>query len=259
MMKKWLSNRARGTVIIVHGAGEHHERYQWLIQYLNSQNLHVVSGDLPGHGRTRGRRGHIDHFDDYIETVYEWYKEAVSYQLPVFLFGHSMGGLISIRALMEKYLPMNGVVLSSPCLGLYEYPNKVLDVLSRATHRLLPSWSVDTGITAEKITRNKEIRRLYEQDELIVHQVTARWYQELLKAMKKVMLETERFPDVPLLLMQAGEDYIVDKEATHRWFNRLMIHDRSLKEWKGLYHELLSEPEREEVFRFMMNFIHQRL
>ncbi|WP_246031557.1 alpha/beta hydrolase [Salibacterium salarium] len=259
MMKNWISERARGTVIIVHGAGEHHGRYEWIIDRLNHQGFHVVSGDLPGHGRTRGKRGHIDRFDQYIDTIYAWYKEAASYEVPVFLYGHSMGGLIAIRALMEKYMPVQGVILSSPCLGLYEYPSRMQEMATRMMHRLTPTLSSQSGLKAEYITRDPEVREAYQQDELNITTVTARWYQEMLKAMKTSMLHTERYPNVPTLVMQAGEDYVVDKHVTHRWFNRLEIADRALKEWDGLYHELLSEPEKEEVFRFMMNFIHQRL
>ncbi|SDH64201.1 lysophospholipase [Alteribacillus persepolensis] len=259
MMKNWMCDRARGTVLIIHGAGEHHGRYEWVIQYLNQLRFHVVSGDLPGHGRTRGKRGHIDTFDQYINTVYEWYKEAASYELPVFLFGHSMGGLVAIRTLMEKYMPIKGIILSSPCLGLYEYPSKAADVAAKMFHRIAPTFKAKSGIRASRVTRSPEARAAYEKDEFNVSVVTARWYQETLKAIKRSFFEADRFPNVPLLVMQAGEDYIVDKYAAHRWFNRIETADRSMKEWKGLYHELLNEPEREEVFQFMMNFINQRL
>ncbi|SFE95269.1 alpha/beta hydrolase [Alteribacillus iranensis] len=259
MMKQWMSERARGTVVVIHGAGEHHGRYKWLFNQLNQQRFHVVSGDLPGHGRTRGKRGHIDSFDQYIEAVYEWYKEASSYELPIFLFGHSMGGLISIRALMEKYMPVKGLVLSSPCLGLYEYPNRMAELATKMLHRVTPSLTAKTGIHAERITRNPDVRKEYQEDELNITTVTARWYQEMVKAMRIAYHQTDRFPDIPLLVMQAGEDYIVDQHATHRWFNRLETKDRSIKEWKGLYHELLNEPEREEVLRFMINFLHVRM
>ncbi|MFB5663822.1 alpha/beta hydrolase [Alteribacillus sp. HJP-4] len=258
-MKNWMSDRARGTMVIVHGAAEHHGRYEWIIKQMVKQRFHVVAGDLPGHGRTRGKRGHIDSFDQYIDMVYAWYKEAASYELPVYLFGHSMGGLITVRSLMEKHMPVRGVVLSSPCFGLYEYPGRTAEFTTKIMHRLSPGFSGKTGIKAEKITRSPEARLAYQEDELNLSTVTARWYQEMLKAMKISLHEADRFPNVPLLVLQAGRDLIVDQYAAHRWFNRLETSDRSMKEWKGLYHELFNEPEREMVFRFMMNFINQRI
>ncbi|MGY4689155.1 alpha/beta hydrolase [Salibacterium sp. K-3] len=259
MLKTWLTDNARGTIIIIHGAGEHHGRYRGWISRLNSSGFHVISGDLPGHGKTRGKRGHIDRFDQYIETLYSWYKEAASLHLPVFLLGHSMGGLITVRTLMEKYVPVQGVILTSPCLGLYDYPNKAADITAKMMHRVVPSWRSDSGVTAERLTRDSDTRAAYRQDDLIVSTVTLRWYKELTKAVKQSQLYTDRYPDVSTLVMQAGQDYVVDASAVRRWFSQLGISDCAYREWKGLYHELLQEPEREEVFRFMMHFVEQRL
>lgn len=258
-MKKWNSEHAIGVVIIIHGAGEHHGRYRWVIDKFNKERLHVVAGDLPGQGQTRGKRGHIDSFDQYIDTIYNWYKEAAEYDLPVFLYGHSMGGLIAIRSMMEKHMPMKGVILSSPCLGLYEYPGKMKEWATKLLHRVTPTWGGESGIRTEYVTRSPEIREAYRNDELRVTKVSYRWYQELIKAMRISLMEAERFPDVPLFTMVSGDDYVVDKYAAHRWFNQLTTSDRSLKEWKGLYHELLNEPERDLVFRYVMRFIHTRL
>ncbi|MBB6448065.1 lysophospholipase [Geomicrobium halophilum] len=258
-MRIWKCEDPIGVFVLVHGAGEHYGRYQWLIERLNREHFHVIAGDLPGYGRTRGKRGHIDHFNQYIDVASHWYKEAASFELPVFLFGHSLGGLIVIRTMMEKQLPVHGVVLSSPCLYLYDPPKKGITVFARGLHRLLPTFSMKSGIRGELMTRNPEMRTEFLKDELFVHHVTVRWYQELTKAMKSSLDHAYQFPNVPLLALQAGEDYLIDKGATHEWFNRLRIEDRAIREWRGLYHELFNEPERAEIFRFMLYFIWQRL
>ncbi|GAK00480.1 LOW QUALITY PROTEIN: lysophospholipase [Geomicrobium sp. JCM 19038] len=258
-MRIWEAEQAIGVFVIVHGAGEHYGRYTWLIERLNREHFHVIAGDLPGFGRTRGKRGHIDHFEQYIDAVHHWYKEAVTYELPVFLFGHSMGGLSVIRTMMEKQLPVRGVVLSSPCLALYDPPNKALTAVAKGIHRIVPTFSVKSGIKTDHATRNEDVRSDFHKDELFVHTVSVRWYQEMQKAMKTSLDHAYEFPNVSLLLLQAGEDYLVEKTASHEWFNRLRIEDRSMREWRGLYHELFNEPEREDVFRFMLYFMWQRL
>ncbi|QQK77423.1 alpha/beta hydrolase [Salicibibacter cibarius] len=258
-MRIWKCENPIGVIVIVHGAGEHYGRYQWLIERLNKEHFHVVAGDLPGFGRTRGKRGHIDHFNQYIDSIHHWYKEAAVYNLPVFLFGHSLGGLGVIRTMMEKQLPVRGVILSSPCLHLYDPPKKGSTLLARGLHKVIPTFSMKTGIRVEQVTRDEETKRELLKDELYVHHVTVRWYQELAKAMKTSLEHAYQFPNVPLLTLQSGEDYLVDKRVTHEWFNRLRLEDRALREWRGLYHEIFSEPEREEVFRFMLYFIWQRL
>ena len=87
--------------------------------------------------------------------------------------------------------------------------------------------------------------------------VTVRWYQEMIRAMRISLAQPESFPDTPLLVMQAGEDYIVDKEATVRWFNRLHTSERTIKIWNNLYHEILNEPEQERVVRYIIHFMNQ--
>ncbi|MFD2705364.1 alpha/beta hydrolase [Salibacterium lacus] len=259
MINTWLTEKPRGTIVLIHGVGEHHGRYQEWINRLNTRGFHVVAGDLPGHGKTRGKRGHIDRFDQYIDAVYNWYKEAAALDVPVFLFGHSLGGLIAVRTLMEKYLPVQGVILSSPCLGLADSPKRGVELAAKMMHHVTPSFRAKSGITAELLTRHEETRAAFRQDDLIVPTVTLRWYRELTKAVKQAQLYPDYYPDVSTLVMQAGEDYIVDRFSVRRWFNQLHISDCAYREWKGLYHELLHEPEREDVFSFLMHFVEQRL
>jgi lysophospholipase len=255
-MKKWEAENAKAVMVIVHGAAEHHGRYKWLVEMWRSSGVHVIMGDLPGHGTTtRSRRGHIDQFDEYIFEVESWLKEAFKYELPVFLLGHSMGGLVVIRALQEKHIPLKGVILSSPCLGLAEYPPKVLEWLSKGLNYVFPKMRFDTNLTVEKATRNKDVREQDENDSLYITKVSVRWYQELLKAMKLAFQNIDKLPDIPILLMQAGEDKIVNKVLVKEWFDKLHAAEKTYKEWKDLYHEIFNEPEREEVFKYAKHFV----
>ncbi|WP_017726503.1 alpha/beta hydrolase [Halalkalibacterium ligniniphilum] len=259
-MWKWEVADPRGSIVVVHGAGEHHGRYQWLAKKWNDIGLNVIMGDLPGQGRTRGKRGHIQSFRQYIDTVLEWLEAAKIDNLPVFLFGHSMGGLVSIRTLVEtKGLSVHGVILSSPCLALYQPPSKGKELATKVLHRVTPTFSQNAGIRTDLATRNEEVREEYLKDELRVTKVSARWYQELTKAMRVSHRYPEKFPDVPLLVLQAGEDYLVDKFAVRDWFNSLSLREKGYKEWDGLYHEIFNEPEREAVFRYASMFVEQHL
>ncbi|MED1919597.1 alpha/beta hydrolase, partial [Bacillus thuringiensis] len=96
-MWNYEAEEAKAVIVIVHGAMEYHGRYEAVAEMWNHIGYHVVMGDLPSHGTTsRSQRGHIDSFDEYIVEVKLWVKEARKYRLPIFLFGHSMGGLIVI-------------------------------------------------------------------------------------------------------------------------------------------------------------------
>lgn len=105
-MWKWEVSEPRGVVVMVHGAGEHHGRYEWLAKKWNEHGFDVIMGDLPGQGKTRGRRGHIQSFQQYLDAVEEWLDATREKRLPILLLGHSMGGLISIRTVMERDNPL---------------------------------------------------------------------------------------------------------------------------------------------------------
>lgn len=254
-MWKWECEEAKGMIIIVHGAGEHHLRYEWLAKKWNQAGYSVIMGDLPGQGSTKGKRGHISSFSQYITTVEGWFEEARRAQVPVHLLGHSMGGLVVIRTMMEKQLPVASVILSSPCLGLAAPPAKAKQLAARAFHQLIPRFQANSGIDGQKTTRNSEIQEAYENDPLRVRKVSLRWYQELVKAMNISHKNVDTFPDVPLLILQAGEDYVVNKFSVRQWFNEVTLIEKTYKEWPSLYHEVFNEPERENVFEYARSFI----
>ncbi|MBD1380218.1 alpha/beta hydrolase [Metabacillus arenae] len=254
-MWSWKADNPKGVIVIIHGAAEHHGRYKWLVEMWRCAGYHVVMGDLPGQGTSTRRRGHIDAFDEYIVVVNEWLKDAFSYDLPVFVLGHSMGGLIAIRALQEKHHKIAGVLLSSPCLGVAYKPNKAMEILSRGLNVVAPTFKVDSKLSIQLATRNKAVWEVDENDSLYVTKVSVRWYRELLGAMEQAHMQIGKFPDIPLLVMQGGEDKIVDKSAVKKWFNKVDISEKSFKEWPTCYHEIFNEPEQEQVFRTARWFI----
>lgn len=260
-MWKWeTEGDAKGVIVIIHGAMEHHGRYKWVTQMWLSTGYHVVMGDLPGQGMTtRAYRGHIDSFDEYLDEVKSWIEEAYEYSLPVFLLGHSMGGLISIRLLQEEEWDIAGVILSSPCLGLVTKPPKFLTTISHGLNIVMPQFRVDSGLTPEMATRSAEIRESDRNDTLYITKVSIRWYRELAQAMKDAFEEIPEFQDVPLLVMQGGDDRIVNKKAVREWFNYNLASEKQYKEWPKLYHEIFNEPERDDVFQYALSFVENRL
>lgn len=258
-MWKWEAEYPRGVMVMVHGAAEHHGRYRWLIEMWRSIGLHVIMGDLPGQGLTTRRRGHIASFDEYIEAVETWVQEAQKYDLPIFLLGHSMGGLSVVRTLQEKKLPIWGVILSSPALGLTEYPPAYMDILSKGLNKVFPGMLFDSHLAADKVTRNKEMREQDENDSLYVTKVSVRWYREFMHAMNLAFKNIEKLPDVPILVMQAGDDKVVEKQHVRQWFDELELSEKIYKEWPELYHEIFNEPEKEEVFQYAKSFVELHL
>lgn len=244
-----------GVCVVVHGANEYSSRYQWLINELVQAQFHVVYGDLPGHGVSPKHRGHIDSFNEYVETIEGWYNTAANFKLPIFLIGHSMGGLATIETMLQKNLAVKAIILSSPCLGLVNEPPKFQHYGASLINKISPKLKLSSNLPPRSGTRCPEMHKRDEQDEFLNKKVSVRWYLELVKTIKGAQERPGQFPDRPLLLLQAGEDLIVDKEAVKRWFNNINISEKYWKEWPGLYHEVFNEPEKEDVFRVAKAFL----
>jgi lysophospholipase len=247
----------KGTAVIVHGAGEYFARYVWLSHKLNQAGFTVIGGDLPGHGRSPGKRGHIDRFVDYYTAVDHWLSKAQPQMGPVILIGHSMGGLVVTRYMQERKPAVDGVVLSSPCLGLLREVSPVLEGAAAVMNCLAPSFTISAGITADSVSRDRDIAERYRTDPHINIKVSVRWYKELKKAMQLAELQIEEYKAIPTLIMQAGDDRIVDAFTTKEWAHRLPIKDKQYYEWAGLFHEIFNEPEKETVVQYMLEWINQ--
>ncbi|MBO8156695.1 MAG: alpha/beta hydrolase [Bacillaceae bacterium] len=258
-MKTMLCDHARGSIVMVHGAFEHSGRYDWLANKWNENGFHVVYGDLPGQGENKENRGHIDSFDEYIETISAWLEKAKTLNRNVFLLGHSMGGLAVIRTMEEKQPQVKGVILSSPALGIKDGPSRMVHVISKVLDRLYPGLKVKTRQNPGAGTRNEEFHARDLQDPLILKKVSVRWYHEFLRAIEQAFTQIQKYPDVPTLIMQAGEDRLVYENEVEKWYNQISITYKRFKKWEQLYHEIFNEPEREEVFDFSLSFVEQVL
>jgi len=260
-MYRWeAKGDAKAVIVIVHGFMEHQGRYTSLIEMWRTAGYHVMMGDLPGHGlTTRARRGHINSFGEYIQAVEEWVQSAYEYSLPIFILGHSLGGLITIRLMQELQLNIAGAILTSPCLGLVQYPPKAVHAASALLNIAYPTYKSSTKISIDMLTRNEEIRTLTANDSLFMTKISVRSYRELLNGIKEAFDNIPDLEDIPIMVMQAGDDQIVNKNNVREWFNYILCSEKYYKEWPGLYHELLCEPEREDVFYFAKGFVENRL
>ncbi len=253
----WESENAKGVVVLIHGANEYHVRYKWLIQRFIDEGYHVVMGDLPGQGRKPKARGHIESFQEYIDTIAVWHTRALEYNLPTFLVGHSMGGLAVIQTMLQKQLKVNAIVLSSPCLGLVKPPAKLVQYIAIPINKCIPTLRLPTNLA--QVTRCEEMLARDEADEFMVKKVSVRWFFELKHAMSTSHQKVATFPNVPLAILQGGDDLIVDKKAVFDWFNKVPLKEKYYKEFPGLYHEVFNEPEKETVFDIAKSFLETHL
>lgn len=258
----WSRVSPRGAVALVHGAGEYCGRYEHVAARLNAAGYAVLGLDLPGMGLSPGRRGHVEHFDDYLGVVDETLQGLANLHpdVPRFLYGHSMGGLIAVRWLQVRRPAtetLGGVVLSSPCLDLsLAIPPSLLRA-GAALERIWPTMPQSTRIPSNAVSRHPDVVARYGSDPLVLHRVTVRWAMELQRAMQAAREGDAAFP-VPTLVLQAGADRIVSAAATRDFAAQLQAPVKSYREFDGLYHELHNEPERDEVLGEIVAFLDSR-
>lgn len=116
--RSWRPQAARAVIVVVHGLGEHGGRYANLVAELVPRGYALYVPDLRGHGRSSGLRGHCDRFVDYVADLKSAVQEAQTQEpgLPLFVYGHSLGGLIVLRHALERPQGARGLVISAPAL-----------------------------------------------------------------------------------------------------------------------------------------------
>jgi len=259
--KDWPVEGAKAAVVLVHGQAEHCGRHEYAARALNARGYSVYAGDLPGHGRSGGLRGHIDRFDDYVDTVADWIEDARRREpgLPTFLLGHSVGGLIAARYVETRSEAANlaGVVLTSPAFRV-RYPIPAWKTaLSLKLDGLLPRLRMPTGLHKQRVTRNEEVVRATAADPLVVAVASIRFYNELLRAQAAALRDAERVR-LPLLLLHGGADEIIDPTVSLEFGRATASADRDVRLVPGLHHEIMNEPERDDVLRDIADWLDAR-
>jgi acylglycerol lipase len=261
--RAWLPQKrpyARGSVVIVHGAGEHSGRYDGVAGALVEAGYAVYALDHQGHGRSGGPRALMRRMDNALVDVYKLVAGTTQKAggRPPYLLGHSMGGTIATAFALRWPDKLAGLILSSPLLSLPEVklPERIaLGVLSRVAPRLGVS-KVDPSL----VSRDPEQVKAYESDPLVHHaRLPARTAGELVKAVRAFPREAPDL-ELPLLIMSAGADRIVSPGGAEMLFERAGSDDKTLKVYADLFHEIFNEtePDRTEVIGDMIAWLEAR-
>lgn len=261
-MWKWEADgHPKAVIAIIHSAYEHHRWYAWLIEKLRTEGFHVVMGDLPGHGEQyKYSRFHDEDFEEYRIHTAQVLKVAEEYNLPIFIIGNGLGGLLTLTTLQKTKIEIAGTILVSPWINLRKTPGKLSNALS-SLGKLTSNMKLTHDITYENITRNSEIYSELKDDIPYNNVITVKWYQELHSQMRLLKNPEFKLKSVPLLLMSGGQDTISDSSAAKNWFinNAKQLSNFQYREWPACYHSLFFEVEREEVLQHSVDFINNTL
>lgn len=239
----------RACLVFVHGFAEHSGRYEHVFDWMSAHGFSCLGFDYRGHGRADGQPRYIDSFGEYVQDTLRAIElaRARADGLPVFLVGHSQGGLIALTLSLEYSDQVAGIAVTSPACGVAIEVPAWKDALGRVAARLMPGLAIPSGLEAEAISRDSSVVQAYISDPMIGTDARARWYVELRGAQERLLQEAHRI-SVPVLMLQAGQDRLASPTASRDVFERIGSPHKEWKEYEGLYHELFNEPEKEQIF-----------
>ena len=260
--RRFLTARApRGTFLILHGMGEHGGRYGELAECLGELGLDGYVPDLRGFGQSGGKKGCLGRFEDYfrdLDVVLRLLKQR-SPNLPFFILGHSFGGLVAASwAAFEPEIKARGLVLTSPNFGIAIHIPAWRHWLAVLGSYVVPEYTQHNRVDANFLTHDPMISEQYKMDRFIHHQISTRLYRELVRWLARkneIALKLK----LPVLMLQAGDDRVVSKEATLHFFDNLASVDKKLEVFPGMYHEILNETGRQDIFAKISSWINQHL
>lgn len=248
------------VVCMIHGLGEHLGRYTHLAQFLTDHQFAYIGIDLRGHGKTPGQRGHVPSFEAFMQDVNLLLDQTrIRYPgKPIFLYGHSLGGILVLNYCLRRKPELAGVIITSPGLrtALEEQPVKVS--FAKIAGTILPRLSLPTGLKVDNLSRNPQVGETYQNDPLVHDRATLRMAKETLGAIPFIFENAAEFR-YPTLMMHGKEDRIAYPRGSQEFAALAKQAEITLKLWDKAYHELHNEPEQEQVFDYLLQWLLARL
>jgi acylglycerol lipase len=246
----WLPDRLPVAIlIVVHGIAEQSGRYSNLVNYFVPKGCAIYSFDLRGHGKSMGKRSYVERFSYYLDDLKVFCKKVSeeNKNIKAFLVGHSMGSTITIAYAIEHQREFNGFIVSGTTLKAGVSINKASIFMAKILSILIPKVGV-SALNATDISRDKAVVEAYVNDPLnYTGKLSARVGTELLKTMEKLRSGISKL-SLPILIMHGTADRISDPSSSQTLFDGAGSKDKTLKLYKGFYHEIFNDPECQQVF-----------
>ena len=257
----WLpEGEPKAILLVIHGLAEHSGRYMNVVNFLVPSGYAVYGIDHIGHGKSDGKRVYVKRFQDYTKTLKNYFDMIREWQpeKPIFLIGHSMGGLISAAYLLEHQDELSGAVLSGPGIKVPDNISQAIIFVGNMLSIIMPKAGL-IQLDAEGVSRDPAVVDAYVNDPLVyTGKITARLGAELLKAMQYV---TDQAPKIrlPIMIVQGSDDKLVDPSGAQLLYDLVSSKDKTIKIYNGFYHEVFNEPEHEQVLNDVKTWIEAHL
>ena len=252
----WKPDKAATALaVIVHGLGEHSGRYGHVAEAFIKNGIYTYSYDQRGHGRSEGPRGHTPtygHLMDDLRLALDHACRTAGGELPVSLYGHSMGALEVIYFGLNNGEGVNGFIATGLPLKLAS-TTKFKALLAKALNPVLPKLVMASGLEVAALSRDPGVVKAYAEDPLVHDRISIRLGMFLLEGAELALAGAGGWKQ-PLLVMHGGADRICDADAAER-FADMTGGKTTFKKWDGFYHEIHNEPGKEEVIQTMADWM----
>lgn len=266
----WQPNEEpRAAVALVHGLGEQSGRYTHVAAALTAAGYALVACDLRGHGRSEGQRGHSPSWDTLMDDIAKLLQETTSRfpGRPVFLYGHSLGGTLVLSYILRRTPPkrdgvpepqLAGATATGPILRSAFQPPAWKIKLGETLYNLWPTFSLSNELDPKGLSHDTKVVSDYVNDPLVHNRVSARLGMDMLRAGEWAIAHAGEL-SLPLLLMHGAGDPVCSPQASQEFAQRAPREACTFKLWDNLYHEIHNEPEQEQVFHTMIQWLNAHL
>lgn len=244
----------KAVIILVHGLGEHIQRYLYWAELFKREGIGFLGVDLPGHGRSEGRRGNIKSYNlpgEMIDILLNSCKQTFP-SCPVYIYGHSLGGGIVLEYLLKRNPKIKGAIVTSPWLRLSFEPSKSKLIMASIMKNLIPGLIQPSGLNVNHISHDEAIVEKYSNDPLVHGKISVSLFAAAMSA-GKYSLDHASELKIPTLILHGSDDMLTSPDGSREFAGKTIMVE--LKIWDGGYHELHNEPFKEEVFKYIMDWI----
>lgn len=248
--EQWNPPEPKAGIVFVHGVGDHCGRYGPFAHYFLTRSYRVCFFDQRGHGKSEGKRAHVDDFESLyhdLEDYIELCRQGGPATMPWFIAGHSLGGQIVINFLARFPDLFRAAVVSSPNIEIAMTMPGWMEKVSRKMVGVMPTMKLQGFVHPGMLSHDPKIVAAYKKDPLVSSYITIKIGIQILKNLEEIFSLCTKIK-TPLLMLHGSADKVCSPEGTKRFYRELILAQKELKIYEGMYHELFNEIKREEVF-----------
>lgn len=253
LTRRWEVADAKAVMLVVHGVSEHVGRWGHVADFFTARGYDVHAYDHRGHGCSSGDRIHVERFADYVTDLGLMVERVRHPDLPLVVYGHSMGGLIATAYAESEHPQPDLYVLSAPALAANA--PAALRTAAKVAGRLVPSLRMPLPTSGDKLSRDPAVGEVYFADPFVDLRATARWGNEVMQASEQVTAAVGNI-GVPTLVIHGGDDTLVPPSASAPLAG---VDGVERRVFPGLRHEMHNEPEAMEVLGFVAGWLDAQL